>query len=452
MARLGPFETKPELAVAVSGGADSMALALLAHRWTRARGGRVTALTVDHGLRREAAAEARQVARWLEAAGIRHVTLRWRPGSAKRSATGTRLANLQAAARDARYDLLCGWCRDHAVLHLLLAHHREDQAETLLLRLARGSGIEGLAAMAPLSERPSVRLLRPLLRLSKAELAAYLEARGQAWIEDPSNQDCANARVRMRKLLPRLAQEGLSTVRLSDTAARLAQARAALDGAVNRLLAQAVAIFPEGYLRLDSRLLAAAERELGLRALARAITCIGGESYGPRLERLERLYGMLCGDQPPLGRGRTLGGCRILPARRVDGDPAGHVLVVREPAAVAPAIRWTGEAMLWDGRFLVGSGARTSGGQSDVTVGPLTEAGLREVSNAHAPGRRNPQGLPRDVLLTLPAFRRAGELLAVPHLGYRQGPPNISKSHHLAEWQAQFAPKSALTRPGFTLV
>jgi tRNA(Ile)-lysidine synthase len=452
MTRLGPFEAKPELAVAVSGGADSMALALLADRWAHARGGSATALTVDHGLRREAAAEARQVARWLEAAGIRHATLRWRPGSAKRSATGTRLANLQAAARDARYDLLCGWCRDHAVLHLLLAHHREDQAETLLLRLARGSGIEGLAAMAPMSERPSVRLLRPLLHLSKAALTAYLEARGQAWIEDPSNQDRANARVRMRKLLPRLAQEGLSTARLSDTAARLAQARAALDGAVNRLLAQAVAIFPEGYLRLDSRLLAAAERELGLRALARAITCIGGESYGPRLERLERLYGVVCGGQPTLGRGRTLGGCRILPARRVDGDPAGHVLVVREPAAVAPAIHWTGEAMLWDGRFLVGPHAWASGGRSDVTVGALMEAGLHEVSNAQPPGRWNSQRLPRDVLLTLPAFRRAGELLVVPHLGYRQGPPNISKSQHLAEWRARFAPKSALTRPGFTLV
>jgi hypothetical protein len=141
-----------------------------------------------------------------------------------------------------------------------------------------------------------------------------------------------------------------------------------------------------------------------------------------------------------------------LPARRVDGDPAGQVLVMREPAAVAPAIHWAGEVMLWDGRFLVGPRARTSGERSNVTVGALMEAGLREVSNAGAPSRWNSRRLPRDVLLTLPAFRRAGELLAVPHLGYRQNSPNINKSHHLTGWQARFAPQSALTRPGFTLV
>ena len=175
MARFGPFEPKPRLAVAVSGGADSLALALLADRWARAQGGRITAVTVDHALRPEAAAEARQVGRWLKAAKIRHVTLRWTPPAPlKKLAGGTRPANLQSAARDARYQLLTGWCRDHAVLHLLLAHHRDDQAETLLLRLARGSGLDGLAAMAPLVERASLRLLRPLL---PAALQTHLPVR-----------------------------------------------------------------------------------------------------------------------------------------------------------------------------------------------------------------------------------------------------------------------------------
>src|SRR5689334_12818293 len=174
MARFAPFEVNPELAVAVSGGADSLALALLADRWARACGGRVTALTVDHGLRPEAAREARQVGRWLKASGIRHVILRWSPPAMKKTATA-RLANLQAAARDARYELLCGWCRQHAVLHLLLAHHRDDQAETLLLRLARGSGLDGLAAMAPLVERSAVRLLRPLLAVPKTAITGYLD-------------------------------------------------------------------------------------------------------------------------------------------------------------------------------------------------------------------------------------------------------------------------------------
>lgn len=452
MARFAPFEANPELAVAVSGGADSMALALLADRWARACGGRVTALTVDHGLRPEAAREARQVGRWLKAVGIRHVTLRWSP-PVRTTAAKARLANLQATARDARYDLLCGWCQRHAVLHLLLAHHRDDQAETLLLRLARGSGIDGLAAMAPLVERSAVRLLRPLLAVPKTAITAYLESHGQAWIEDPSNQDVANARVRMRKLLPRFAEEGMTAARLTDTAERLAQARASLDGMVNRLLAQAVAIYPEGYLRLDAVALRGADRDIGLRALARAIACIGGEPYGPRLERLTRLYDTLgaSASATALGRGRTLGGCRILPVRRIDGDPSRHVLVVREPAAVAVPMLWAGGSMIWDHRFLISGMRQKSAAKSAITVGGLGEAGLRDL--AHKLGQDVADfapGLPRDVLVTLPAIRRGMALMAVPHLGYGMVHANMKRDP--VNWQARFAPISALTRPGFTLV
>jgi len=147
MASLGPFESAPRIAVAVSGGADSLALALLAADWAAAQGGKAVALTVDHGLRPEAAAEARQVRRWLADCGISHFILAWRgPRSG---------ADVQAAARAARYRLMGEWCARRGILHLLLAHHRDDQAETVLLRLARGSGLEGLAAMAPVSELPA---------------------------------------------------------------------------------------------------------------------------------------------------------------------------------------------------------------------------------------------------------------------------------------------------------
>ncbi|MGE0725158.1 MAG: tRNA lysidine(34) synthetase TilS, partial [Alphaproteobacteria bacterium] len=138
MARLGPWERSPRLAVAVSGGPDSLALTLLADGWARARGGAVLALTVDHGLRPEAAAEAATVAAWLGARGIAHATLEW---------SGPRpMAAIQAAARAARLDLLAAACREAGILHLLLAHHRQDQAETASLRGARGSGTDGRAA------------------------------------------------------------------------------------------------------------------------------------------------------------------------------------------------------------------------------------------------------------------------------------------------------------------
>ena len=154
MERLGPFEASPHIAAGVSGGADSMALAVLLHAWAGARGGRVTALTVDHGLRPEAAREARRAGRTLRSLGIGHRSLRWEGPSPT--------ANLQAEARRIRYGLLEDWCARHGVLQLALAHHRDDQAETLLLRLGRGSGLDGLAAMSPVSARAHIRLLRPL--------------------------------------------------------------------------------------------------------------------------------------------------------------------------------------------------------------------------------------------------------------------------------------------------
>jgi tRNA(Ile)-lysidine synthase len=270
MRPLGAFEAQPRLAVAVSGGSDSLALTLLLHDWVRRRGGHLTALTVDHGLRPEAAAEARQVARWLKARGIRHRILTWRPaGEAHRG-------GLQAAARTARYRLLGAWCRANSVLHLALAHHREDQAETLLLRLGRGSGLDGLAAMAAVSEREGVRLIRPLLTIPRVRLAASLRRAGQDWIEDPSNRDPAHARVRVRALMPALAAEGFTAARLAATAAHLGRARAALDDAVADLLAVAAAPSPAGYLLLDPAPLRAASAEVSLRALAHALLAIGG--------------------------------------------------------------------------------------------------------------------------------------------------------------------------------
>ncbi|MGE4562142.1 MAG: tRNA lysidine(34) synthetase TilS, partial [Rhodospirillales bacterium] len=181
MAATGPYEAAPHLAVAVSGGGDSLALALLVERWCRGRGGRVSALIVNHGLRPEAKEEAACVGGWIEARGIAHWILVW---------DGPKpISGLQAAARAARYDLMSAWCRTHGVLHLLVGHTREDQAETFLMRLEKGSGPDGLAAMSWVRALPFCRLVRPLLELTRAALRATLAAFGQAWIEDPSNND-----------------------------------------------------------------------------------------------------------------------------------------------------------------------------------------------------------------------------------------------------------------------
>jgi tRNA(Ile)-lysidine synthase len=396
MEPFGPFEAAPRLAVAVSGGADSLALAVLAAEWARARGGEVVALTVDHGLRPGSAAEAAQTREWLAALGISHHILRW---------TGPKpSADLQAQARDARYGLLGEFCQSAGILHLLLAHHREDQAETLLLRLGRGSGLDGLAAMAPERTTRWGRLVRPLLDIPRQRLRATLESRGQSWIEDPSNRNLDFARVRLRRLMPDLAAEGLDPTRLAATAKRLGRARAALETALAEAAARYVELASAGYAFCRAPVFFRLPEEIGLRLLARLILVVGGGVHGPRLERLERLYGQI---RAGLATARTLGGCSVVPWE--DG-----MIVCREPARMAPPVALLpGEAVLWDGRFLAELAPH---GPSGLFLGGLGAVGWRRLCRMSARDRLH--SLPSCVRPTLPALFDEDGVSAVPHLGY----------------------------------
>ena len=428
MAALGPYERKPQIAVAVSGGADSMALALLADRWARARGGRVRALTVDHGLRSAAAGEARQVGRWLRARGIAHATLQWRGPKPK--------ANLQAAARGARYDLLSSWCARHGVLHLLTAHHANDQAETFLLRLARGSGAEGLASSPAVLERAAMRVLRPLLGVPRARLVAGLARAGQGWVEDPTNADTAHARVRMRALAAPLAAEGLTASRLVATARHLARARAALERDTAAFLARALRLDPAGFARLDRAALCAADPEWRLRALARVVRTLGGEAHRPRMAGLEALCHALRARD---FRGRTLGGCTFAPAG------ADAVWVCREAGTLAPPIALVAGAP-WDGRFV------SAESRAGLVLGPLGAEGWRraldDMEGAGMEGVANAlrRRFPPQARASLPAiFDRRG-VLAAPHLGF------VRRGARFSLPSVTFAPAEALLSAPFAVV
>lgn len=393
-AALRPLLPKPRparIAVAVSGGADSMALAVLAAGWAAKHGVALTAFTVDHGLRPEAAREARQVAAWLKAAGIAHRILRWQPAVRPQ-------ANIQAAARAARYDLLQTACARAKIGHLLLAHHRDDQAETLLLRSLRGSGVDGLAAMAPARQLDDgLVILRPLLDIPKARLEATLRRRGQDWIEDPSNRDDGFARVRVRQALDHLAGGDAAaraeiTAHLAQTAANMARARTALAAAAHDLLRAAIVVAPAGYALLDPAPLATAGEETALRALARLLAAIGGQPLPPRLDRLQRLLTQITARHP---MPQTLHRCRLLP------QSDGRLLVCREARHLPPPLPLKpGMDLLWDGRFRVRCAARIPAG---LVLAPLA-------------GRSDPAGtaLPAPVRATLPALWRGKELLAVP--------------------------------------
>jgi tRNA(Ile)-lysidine synthase len=217
------WKAAPAIVLAVSGGPDSIALMWLAARWRRtlARGPRLVAVTVDHGLRAEAKAEARDVKRLARALDLPHRTMRWTGAKPK---TG-----LPAAARAARYRLLAQAARASGATHILTAHTRDDQAETLLMRLLRGSGIAGLAAMARQSERDGVLLARPFLHVSKSQLIATLKKAKLGFADDPTNRDPSFTRPRLRTLMPVLAAEGGDTRNLARLASRLARANQAVE-------------------------------------------------------------------------------------------------------------------------------------------------------------------------------------------------------------------------------
>ena len=435
MKQMGPYEPCPHIGVAVSGGADSMALVLLADRWAQAHGGRVTALTVDHGLRKESRKEALTVRRWLKRRGINHHILTWTkeardigpgPGPGDAGAAGS---NLQARARAARYGLMESWCLNKSVLHLLLGHHRDDQAETFLMRLSRGSGLFGLAAMASVREKPAHRLLRPLLDCNRVHLESFLKREKQIWVEDPSNKDPKYTRVRIREKMPEFAKLGLGAARIAKTAGILGRDRKVLEETVAGLLAVAARPDPAGFVRFDASLVMAAPKAVGIRALVRLLAMVGGGVYPPRQSGLDRLYGEIAssGHSAPF-KARTLAGCRILATHQARGQgQGGSLLVCREARAQEDDLCITGPSEShWDGRFLLrfGHNQGAQGNKSRETrllLGPLGRDGWAEIKNEVSPNFAiTMRSIPDVVRQTLPAVFDQKGVLEVPHFGYRR--------------------------------
>lgn len=310
-------------AVGVSGGSDSLALMHLLRGWAKAEKKPLpVVLCVDHGLRAEARGEARKVLAWAKAAGLRAHLLVYK-GKPPRS-------DIEAAARKTRYRLMGDWARQNGIKAIYVAHTRDDQAETFLLRLARGSGVDGLSAMRSLAAYPDdayrdLMLVRPLLGFERQELRDDLAGRGISWFDDPMNEDRRFARVRIRTAWPVLESAGLTRRRIADAAYHLGRARTALDAASEAVLLRAGRLDGNRVL-LDAQALAAAPRELGLRALANVLMIVSRVAYRPRFERLEALFDAIRTDS--IGAGRTLHGCRIAPApRRLAGRSSGLLLV-----------------------------------------------------------------------------------------------------------------------------
>jgi tRNA(Ile)-lysidine synthase len=320
----------PGFVVAVSGGPDSTALLLLVTRWTKRlkKPPRLLAVTVDHGLRAEAKAEAAAVKRLARQLNVPHRTLRWRGAKP--------VSGLQEAARAARYGLLAQAAARAGLAHVLTAHTLDDQGETVLFRLARGSGVAGLAGMAPVSLLPGAHddrifLVRPLLAMPKSRLIATLRAARIVFSKDPSNSDPRFTRARLRRVMPALASEGLDAHGLSRLAARMRRAEAALEFAV--AAAQAALAPPpwpsRGPIVFKRARFADLPAEVALRLLGRAVAHVGDE--GPvELGKLEALYEGL--RQAPKRLRRTLAGALVT----LDAD---RLAVERAPARRSTAMR-----------------------------------------------------------------------------------------------------------------
>jgi tRNA(Ile)-lysidine synthase len=394
MDRLGPFEPHPRLAVAVSGGADSMALALVTREWVRRRNGDLIALTVDHGLRSESSAEADVTLRRLAARGIR--------GSKLIIPELPRGPALAERAREARYRVLLDACAAHGIQHLLLGHHRADQVETLMMRALSSSAVRGLAGMAALAETTFVRILRPLIDLEPSRLRAFLIGHEVAWVEDPSNRDPTALRSRLRTARADPSGTGEGTRAVARSAREAGAYRAGRDRSVALTLARRATIRPEGYALLTPG-------PIDPESLAALLRTIAGAAHAPPIDAVARL----ARDPGPA----TLGGVRIVAAGRLGPGwlLARERRAMRGPVAAAPNV-------VWDGRFRL-AGYPPDGFVPGLVVGALgsrtacSDLAASDAMGFDAARFRNRDGPPALVLHGLPALWSGGKLLAVPHFG-----------------------------------
>ncbi len=401
--------------VAVSGGADSVALMILLHRWRELQPDlpNVEIATIDHGLRASSASEAQWVGELASTLGLTHTTKCW---------TGDKpTSGLQAAARQARYRLLLEICAERdlqAPVALVTAHTQDDQAETVVMRLARGSGVDGLGAMAeqrPLKrvgkgDRAPVMLVRPLLDVSKQTLVAFLKAKHQTWRDDPSNTSRDFERIRLRQAMPQFETLGVGTSALALSAKRARRARAALDQIVSEFVEHYVAIHNGAYAGLSWTVFQAAPDEIQMRVLTEVLSAFGGAAQKAQLSQIEALQATLTSTK--VFRSMTLGGCIISlneEELQIYREPG------REPLPELDLL--PGQEMIWDQRFQVSVASADSDTDAcQVTrVRPLDATTFAAIRGDLAADYAS---VSAQVAQTLPSFWRGDQLLALPTLEF----------------------------------
>jgi len=378
-------ESIDRVGVAVSGGGDSVALLHAVSEYFRETTTLVFSATVNHGLRTEAIDEAQFCARISRKFNVPHSILNWTGWD------GT--GNLQEQARTARYALLTAWAQDNTLCWLLMAHTADDQAETLLMRLARSAGVDGLAGIPKRRRIDNLTIVRPFLECRRSDLRTYLRAQNVTWIDDPSNQDQHFERIQVRNALVTLQKLGITVQSLSNVAAHSRHARQSLNWCA-RIGAQTTTYLDCGDVLIDPEKFNQLPDELARRVFVRTLLWIGGGCYAPRRASVQTALDALRNQTS-----HTLNGCLLLPQD-------SQMRICREYEPVKDATVTADE--IWDRRWRLSSATSVPEG---CTIRALGEEGLQQCNNWRQTNR------PRLALLGSPSLWKGSELLAAPYTG-----------------------------------
>ncbi len=375
------------LGVAVSGGGDSVALLHLVNKIAQEDGFELVAATVDHGLRPEAASEAEFVAAMANRMGLSHAILKWQGWDGS--------GNLQDQARQARYRLLTEWAKTNEIDTIALGHTADDQAETVLMRLSRASGVTGLSAMPITRNENGIQLLRPMLGVTRARLRDFLKSQGIDWIEDPSNRDARFDRIKVREAMKTLEPMGITAETLSRVAGNLTQAREALEVYAQES-ARKIVTLDAGDALIDTTAFMVLPDEIARRLVIGIVSWISGTGYPPRQSSVDQVM-LAIRD----GKSGAIGGCLLFPHM-------GKARFCRELNAVQGIVSRPGE--LWDSRWsLTGPAPETA------EIRTLGEDGLSQVPDWRSSGQ------PRQSLVSSPAVWKRSKLVAAPLVGFGNG-------------------------------
>ncbi len=433
MDTLGPYEKNPHLAVAVSGGSDSLCLAILAQEWANNRGGKITALIVDHGLRKNSGKECKKTQNILKKRKIFSHCFKWKLSKIPKN-------GVQEKAREFRYNIFEDWCFKKNIVHLLIAHHFEDQKETFLMRLNDNSNIYGLACMPKILFKKKIRILRPFLDFKKKEIIKYLKEKKVNWIEDPTNVSSKYSRNRLRKILPKLEKKGLTDNKLKKILKRAQKERKKIENKLADWLNKYVDINSLGYASINFSSLKLLDKDDFIFIFSRILNMISGSFYVPKSKYVYNFYKKINSNETI--NHSNLGGCHIFFFKE-------KLYVCREifKKDRKQKVNFQFNKIVWDNRFEIEHKKNKNFllkkelGKS-VFIEQLQKDGWNEILLKNEKIKKEFM-IPNKIILSLPAIKnKKSDVLYVPHLNYYS---NVKSKKEFSNMSFLFKPDVALS-------